>query len=239
MKKADAVRLVKSAYPAEPSAEKREFLKRYRKRELNYRELLLIQLRYMGFQLALLSGCALAVLLGAWARLNVDGAKIMAVIMPVAALTSLTGLGRSQRCGMEELELASRFSLRMLSILRLVIIGCAGLLVTISLSLVLTLTTGLTLPVSFAAASVPYLLTASLCMVLIRRWRSPYNIHGCAVIAALVCAVSLWGTELMQSFPAASCRSALFALLFLLLLLTGAEVKNYILESGEYQWNFC
>lgn len=239
MKKADAVRLVKTAYPAESSEVKTEFLKRFRTRQLNYRELLLIQLRYMGFQLALLFGCTLAVLLGTWAKLNADGARVMAVFMPAAALISLTGLGRSQRCGMEELELAARFSLRMLGILRLVIIGLAGLLVTLSLSLVLTLTTGLSLPVSFAAVLVPYLLTASLCMVLIRQWHSPHNIHGCAVIAALICAVSMWGTELMKSVPAELCPSALSALLLLLLLLTGAEVKKYVLESEEYQWNCC
>ena len=239
MKKADAVRLVKSAYPAEPSAEKREFLKRYRTRQLNCRELLLLQLRYMGLPLSALFGCALAGMLGAAAKLSADCAKIMAVVMPLTALISLTGLGRARRCGMEELELAARFSLRMLCTLRLVIIGIAGLLVTLSFSLILTLTMGLTLPVSFAAALVPYLLTASLCMVLIRRRHSSRSLYGCAVIAALVCAASLWGTELMHSLPAGAYNAALFTLLFLLLPLTGVEVKNYILESEEYQWNFC
>ena len=230
--------LIKNAYSIEASG-KKEFIKKYQRRELNYRELLCIQLQYMGAQLTTICGYALAMLLGTLADINANMAKIIAILTPLAALFALTGLGKSEKYAMEEIEMSSRFSLRTIKIIRLAIIGIAGLAVMLAASCALRAITGMSLFVSFAAAGVPYLLTTFLCMLLIRRWHSPKNIYGCVVIAAGVCAAMFGGIEFLESCCAGLCRAALPGVLLLSAALTAAEGCRYIKESEELQWNLC
>ena len=99
MKNSELKRLIKSAYSIEASR-KNEFIKNYQRRELNYRELLRVQLQYMGAQLTAICGYALAMLLGSLANIDVKLAKIVAVLAPLAALfaQSLQSLHPWRRC---------------------------------------------------------------------------------------------------------------------------------------------
>lgn len=238
MKNSELKRLIKSAYSIEASR-KNEFIKNYQRRELNYRELLRVQLQYMGAQLTAICGYALAMLLGSLANIDVKLAKIVAVLAPLAALFALTGLGKSEKYGMEEIEMSSRFSLRTITIIRLAIIGIAGLAIMLAASCALSAVTGMNLFVSFAAAGVPYLITTFLCMLLIRRWHSPKNIYGCVVIAAGVCAAMFGGIDILERCCAGLYRSALSGVLLISAGLTAVEVCAYIRESEELQWNLC
>ena len=157
MKNSELKRLIKSAYSIEASR-KNEFIKNYQRRELNYRELLRVQLQYMGAQLTAICGYALAMLLGSLANIDVKLAKIVAVLAPLAALFALTGLGKSEKYGMEEIEMSSRFSLRTIMIIRLAIIGIAGLAIMLAASCALSAVTGMNL----------FVWCPSLC-----RWRRP------------------------------------------------------------------
>lgn len=234
MKRSELTRLVKTAYAVEPSERKAAFIKEYRLRELNRLEMLCLQLRYMGAQLALLGGCVLAVLLGAAADVGENFVHFIAALLPVAALTAMTGLGRSMRYGMDEIETASRFSSRLLRIMRLTIIGFAGLVVMLSVSCTITVLTGAALMPAIAFAALPYLLTSLLCMELIRRWHSPRNIYGCFVIAACVSAVTF--SYPMNPVPGSA---LLYAAVLVLLLLITAEVRKYVNESEEYPCSLC
>ena len=238
MKNSELKRLIKSAYSIEASR-KNEFIKNYQRRELNYRELLRVQLQYMGAQLTAICGYALAMLLGSLANIDVKLAKIVAVFAPLAALFALTGLGKSEKYGMEEIEMSSRFSLRTINIIRLAIIGIAGLAIMLAASCALSAVMGMNLFVSFAAAGVPYLITTFLCMLLIRRWHSPKNIYGCVVIAAGVCAAMFGGIDILERCCAGLYRSALSGVLLISAGLTAVEVCAYIRESEELQWNLC
>ena len=233
MKNSELKRLIKSAYSIEASR-KNEFIKNYQRRELNYRELLRVQLQYMGAQLMAICGYALAMLLGSLANIDVKLAKIVAVLAPLAALFALTGLGKSEKYGMEEIEMSSRFSLRTIMIIRLAIIGIAGLAIMLAASCALSAVTGMNLFVSFAAAGVPYLITTFLCMLLIRRWHSPKNIYGCVVIAAGVCAAMFGGIDILERCCAGLYRSALSGVLLISAGLTAVEVCAYIRESEDH-----
>ena len=238
MKNSELKRLIKSAYGIEASR-KNEFIKKYQRRELNYRELLRVQLQYMGAQLTAIFGYTLTMLLGTLANIDVDLAKIVAVFAPLAALFALTGLGKSKKYGMEEIEMSSRFSLRTITIIRLAIIGIAGLAIMLAASCALRAVTGMGLFVSFAAAGVPYLVTTFLCMLLIRRWHSPKNIYGCVVIAAGVSAAMFGGIDILEHCCAGLYRSVLSGVLLISVGLTAVEVCGYIRESEELQWNLC
>lgn len=234
MKKSDLKRLVRTAYAVEPSVRKAEFIKKYQFRELNYLQILSMQFQYMGPQLALLCGCVLAVLLGAAVNVSENFARFIAVLVPVAALIAMTGLGRSSAYAMDEIEMSSRFSLRTLRIMRIGIVGIAGLFVMLAVSCALKILTGAAFLPAVAFAAVPYLLTTFLSMLLIRHWHSPHNIYGCAVIAGCISVLALGRMEALLL-----CSSLLYAALPVLIALTAAEFCRYIKESEELQWNLC
>ena len=235
MKNRDIKRLLKSAYAAKPSEKKADFLRSHQPRQLNYRKLLALQFRYMGPQLTALYGYALTVLLGAAAHIDPVFARLFAAMMPALALLALTGLGRSARCGMEEMETAARFSLRMVKLLRLAIIGLAGGVVMLAVACVLKIVTGADFLRSFALVCLPYLATTFFSMILIRKWHSRKNIFGCIGIAFLVCLTAFRGAELLASLSVWGLLGALSAAL----VLTGSEFCKYLHESEALQWNFC
>ena len=234
MKTRELKQLIKGAYSITPSEKKTAFIQKYQLRELNYLQIICIQLQYMGGQFALLGGCVLTLLLGTVSTVGKDLTHLIAAIVPVAALIAITGLGRSARYGMDELEMSSRFSLRMLRTVRLAIIGIADFLIMLSISGLLKILTGAKLLHAFAFTAVPYLFTTFLCMVLIRRWHSPKNIYGCIVVAVGTAAMVLVGMNYLTL-----CTTLLYTALPVLFLLTVMEAFAYIKESEELQWNLC
>lgn len=240
MKNAELIQWIQTAYAGESTPRKREFLERHRPRELDYRQMLGMQLQYMSPQLIAAGGCALAALLAAAADFGGEGlAGTVAVLAPLAALIALTGLGNSARYGMEEIEMASRFSLRMLRVLQLAILGAAGLLVMTAAAVALRAAMGPAGGFPFALAAAPYLLTTALCMLVIRRWHSPKNIYGCALAALAVAVATMFGLDFLRECPAGAGRMVLPAALIGSVLFAAAEVRQYLKESEDYSWNLC
>lgn len=239
MKNSELKLLIKTAYSVEPSGKKKAFLRAYSKRELNYGEILLMQLRYMGPEITAVFACALAILLTAAAYINEDAAKIFAAFMPAAALIALTGLGKSEKYKMTEIEAASRFSLRMVEILRLSLTGIAGVLIMLAASFAIRIVTGSSLSRSLALAGIPYLSTTFLCMLLIRKWHSEKNIYGCIAAAAAVCFSVLVGMTALKKYPEEICGWILLILFAASFALTVCEAGKYVIESEEMQWNLC
>lgn len=239
MKNSELKCLIKNAYDVKPSRKKNVFIGKYRKRELNYGKMLLIQFRYMGPQMTVAIGLALAILIVSVADRNKDFANIFAAFMPAAALIALTGLGKSEKYKMSEIEAASRFSLRMVEILRLTVIGIAGAVIVLAASWAIKLLTGSELPRSFALAGTPYLITTFLCMLIIRKWHSEKNIYGCIAAAAVVCLLVLGGMTMLESCPEEICRWIILILFEISFVLTVCEANKYVIESEEIQWNLC
>lgn len=239
MTNGDLKRLIAGAYDRGTSERKKDFLRTFRGRELHYGEMLGIQFRYLGPQLTAVYGYALAILLGTAANCRAGLISVLPALMPAAALTALTGLGKSERCRMEEIEAASRFSLRLILTLRLALVGMAGLAVMLAGSLVLKAETGTDWVCSFSLAGIPYLLTTFLCMLLIRKWHSPKNIYGCIGIACAVCAVMSGGTGFSAAHPSGLIRLLLPLLLAASAALTVREACRYCKESEDLSWNLC
>ena len=233
MKNSEIRRLIKTAYDVKPSR-KAAFLQMHQRRKLNCLKLLAMQLQYMKAQTALIGGYVLAVLLCSFADLSPSAAELLAAVMPAAALVAMTGLGRSAKYKMEELEMASRFSLRMIKILRLSIIGAMGTVIIPAVSCVLMPLYGKRLPDTLPLVGIPYLITTFSCMLLIRKWHSPKNIYGCAGIAAVVCMAM---TVEVKTLAVAAGGWLLFVILAICLALTVTEGCRYIRESEEFQWN--
>lgn len=228
---------IKAAYRTEATESQRRFLRDHQQRELKFSRLLLLQPGYMKLPCALIGAGLLGFLASALCGADAEKLRTMAAFLPFLALLSLSDLGASERCGMGELEMSSRFSLRLLKAARLTLVGILTLVSVGVCALVLRSVSGVHLPFALLLAGFPYLITAASCMALLRLWHAKENIYGCAVIAACVSLLSLAlenGT-LLQVL--ALCRRTCLALLLAALYLVAREMTKYLKESEELQWS--
>lgn len=228
---------LREAYDVAPSDRKLAFLRQCRRRELNYTELILMQFRYMGAQLLFVLIYALLMFMGALFGMDEDVARVVSAATPVSALAASTGLWRSERYGMNELEMASRLSLRMIAIMRLSIIGAGGTVVMISAACLMKAQDGADMVFSLAFVGVPFMLTSAACMRLIRRWHSSRNIYGCVGISALIGGLTLVAQRPFLECRAETIKIIMIALLAASMLWTAREAAGIIRESEELQWN--
>lgn len=110
----------------------------------------------------------------------------LSALVPFLALVSAAESARSSVYGMEELEQAARFSLKSVVMARMGILGAANLALlclfiplTCSEALYGTLRTGIYL-------LVPYLLTAVLCLWIVRRIHGRESVYACMGAAVII-----------------------------------------------------
>lgn len=120
---------------------------------------------------------------------------VLSAVMPFGALLLILEFARSAAYGMAELEMTSRFSLRTVLFARMSMLGAAQLLGLIPAAIVL----GTKLFTSGVYILVPYLLTAVLGLIVVRRLPGRENMYVCGCISGGVCAL---GPILRSYLPA-------------------------------------
>ena len=160
--------------------------------------------------------------------------RLVSVLLPFAALSTVTELHRSARCRMEELEMASRFSLKTLLLARLTLLGLGNLLLLCALFPLMTGWGQLSLAETGFYLLCPYCLTSLLCLMVTRRFRGSESVYLCAGTAAAVSVLcSMW-----QEKPPVLFQGAGYAWVTLLLLaLMIWEYRRYLFCGEELVWN--
>lgn len=108
---------------------------------------------------------------------------VLSAVMPFGALLLILEFARSTSYGMAELEMTSRFSLRTVLLARMSMLGAAQLLGLLPVAMVL----GVQLLKSGVYILVPYLLTAVLGLMAMRRLPGRENMFVCGSISVGVC----------------------------------------------------
>lgn len=110
---------------------------------------------------------------------------VLSAVMPFGALMIILEFARSAAYGMTELEMTSRFSLRTVLLARMSMLGAAQLFGLIPVAVVL----GVQLLKSGVYILVPYLLTAVLGLIAVRRLTGRESLFVCGSISVFVCAL--------------------------------------------------
>lgn len=110
----------------------------------------------------------------------------LSAVMPVLALALVTESGRSERYGMAELEQASRFPLKSVTLARLGIVGLENLILFCLLIPLVLINSGFGLIQTGVCLTLPYLLTSYLGAWALRKLRGREGDFVCAGIALFV-----------------------------------------------------
>lgn len=157
--------------------------------------------------------------------------------MPLLALGVLTESGRSERYGMAEFELSTRFSLKSVVLARLGILGAADFSLFCLLVPFAGRNNGAGILQTGVYMACPYLLTTFGGLWAVRRVRGRESAYLCAGIAAAVSTGSLW---ISQAFPAAYARQSFLWWVAAFLIFgfgTTRECVQMVKQTEELAWN--
>lgn len=227
--------LLKNAYKISETDREKVFLKKYEKRSMHIFDVFRLEFKYMSVR-SIVSGMML-VLFFALISFSKNPELIWYIsgLLPVAGLILISGLGKSERYGMQELEAASRFSLRFIKAVRMFIMGCATLFIVIATSIVMQEKTEFNFITILGLIGTPYMLNAWGNLIVTRRWHEKENIYGCLLVALVTCMLPALmekaiSYELIQPF-------ILIILLLVVSALTVRESLLYIKEREDLSWN--
>ncbi|MCM1106869.1 MAG: hypothetical protein NC355_07990 [Blautia sp.] len=169
-----------------PAPEGRQwFLRRYAPRHISLFHMLFTQLRYISkavWAFSLLFFAAACVLSGV--EEYTRGVNWIYGMVPFLVMLSVTESCKSCRYGMQELEQGALFNLQSIVLMRMLILGAGNLLML----LVISFATGAAPLAQLMYLLVPYLLTASLGLAAVRRFRGTEGNWLCFCAAVFVAA---------------------------------------------------
>lgn len=170
------------AFAPPPPVRKAELLRRVGAGRISLLRFVLMQLGYMRRTVAVLGAAMLALVLAACTVMQEDAARLLSAFAPFLAVSLPLWEQRSYRCGMEELEHASRFSLKTVMLARLAVLGTVHLML---MGLMLLLCGG-GLWERTVRILLPYCTTAAVCLPAVRKFHGSEGGYICAGIAAAV-----------------------------------------------------
>ena len=229
-------KMLETAYEAPEPLRKEKFLRKLPKAQISHTEFMLLQAAYMKKWVWVVSVLVLGIALKGASFLERNMLWFFSALMPFIALTVTTENTRSAAYGMEELEMASRFSLRSVALARMGILGgvhfvliCCLIPVSLQNQIYGPLQAGVYL-------TVPYLLTVIPGLMAARHIHGKESGYVCAGIAAIVSVIFI-----IQGSNGVVYREKLFswwlAAFIVLIIMLGAEWHRTIKETEELAWN--
>ncbi len=226
--------LLQQAFSMPAPKKKRAFLRTLPRKEVGLGTLMLSQAAYIRpwvWEISLLL-FVLVVLAARYVELDVIW--ILSAIMPFAALLIVMEFAKSSAYGMTELEMTSRFSLRTILMARMVMLGAVqffGLLLTVPVA-------GMTLFQNGVYLLVPYLLTALLGLVTVRRLHGKEGLFVCGSISAFVCVLAPMSKHFVPLLYAKENQIVWVLAAVLLLIGFVKEYRITINHLEEFVWNW-
>lgn len=235
---------LKKIYAAPKPAEKEKFLEALAlEREqrdgkaFGFGEFLTTQLRYIRKYNFLIGLGLFGIALAGTGGMDKDILWILSAFVPFLALSAVLEGRKSARFGMEELELASRFSMKSVLMARLIILGISNVVLLGGILPGILMAGKQEVLYTGVYILFPYLLTAFFSLYLTRKVRGREGGTLCFAAAALV---SL-GFILLRNLYAQFYETAYYwkwaACVLIFIVLTGRECTTLIKESEEYSWN--
>ncbi|MBP3593824.1 MAG: hypothetical protein J6J44_04800 [Lachnospiraceae bacterium] len=225
--------LLKQAFSVPAPKKKRAFLRTLPKQEVGLGTLILSQTAYIRKWIWAVSFLLFALAALAAQMAEQDVVWILSAVMPFAALLLILEFAKSSAYGMSELEMSSRFSLRTILLARMVMLGAVqmlGLLLTVPMA-------GMTLISNGVYLLVPYLLTALLGLVAVRRIRGKEGLFVCGSISAFVCVLAPMLKYVVPMLYGQENRILWVFAVFLLLVGLVKEYRTTINHWEEFVWN--
>lgn len=234
---------LEASFAAPLPRKKDQFLRSLPYPKITYSEFLISQLFYIRKRVWLLS---FGILIMAWAisqnnaaSLNGDTLWMIAALLPFLALATLMEVYRSAFYRMAEIEGSCRFSLPQILMARLSILGTGNFSLLILLLLLINGVSPYSVLQLIFYLLFPYLLTCTLCLLILNRMKSQETMYTCATTACLVSVSNIVLSNLVEIIYSPSYLSYWIAFSALTLLIVGIQVHTLFKQMEDKPWNLC
>ena len=228
---------LQQVYQPPAPQKKQEFLSQFSPSELSTFRFLLTQATYLRPWNWLLSVAILGMALFITQSQLPQDVWMVSALLPFAAVSTVTEMGRSARYHMEELEMSARFSLRTLIMARLTLLGLGNLLLLAVLFPLVMGWSGMPVAATGCFLLCPYCLTSLVCLALSRRVRGNEVVFLCAMVAVAVSGLCFWWREMPLGLSEKSGMVSGVGITLVLLALMLWEYGQYLLRGEELVWN--
>ena len=166
-----------------------------------------------------------------------DAIWLISGLSPLLAVTIISESGRSERYKMVELEMATRFSLRSVIFMRLIILSIVNITLLISVLLIsLCINTSISLASALYVVT-PFLLSAYTGFIIVRKFRGQEGFLICVGVSVGI-SISLFISHNIIPYIYREQYFSLWLIATLLLLLGNARQYNAMIKgTEELTWN--
>ena len=222
--------LLNEAFRAPEPSGKRAFLKNFRPREVSLFEMIWQQAAYIRVTVWLLALLVVAVA-AAGAVMGLESTlNAVAMLMPFTAAVAVGEANRSRRCGMSEIEMVTRFSLKSVVLARMTLLGAAALVVLLIAAPVTAMVTHDGTVLTAVRMVIPYLLTMSISLPIERsalgRKTDLSSLAVASVVAFLIYYLSNFGGAAFTGYLEAVGRWGVLIVIALLALTVMQQWKT-------------
>lgn len=187
---------------------------------------------WIGFALLLVSAFTIT----NYAQLSSEVVSILSAMLPVFSLLAITEIYKSTAHNMAEMELACKYNLLKITLMRLSILGLAGFII---LLVYVSLANGNDYGAfrNLIYLSVPYLISTNLSLVAISKFKSKETSYVCSAVSLGVSA-SIIALTSSYEFIYRVNYTFVWAISFaFLLILLGVNLVKFKTSQEELQWN--
>lgn len=229
--------MLSRAYTVPETARSRQFLIKYEKRSLQWKEVLMIEFSHMGLQSILKGILVCALLFGLCRVSDKQVIGIVSLFIPFFPFVPMLQLGHSERFRMAELEAASRFSLKFVRLVRMLFLSVFSSVIVIACGFILGNIYSMPLTDILISILLPYLGSLWGGIVFTRKRHGKDCVPGIAAI----CAVSGLIAFCFRNLQNVLLLSEYFYILLCagLLVMIVKESVTYLKESENVLWNLC
>ncbi|MBR1797607.1 MAG: hypothetical protein IJ757_06330 [Clostridiales bacterium] len=228
---------LRRAYEIDSTTRGKAFVKAHEQRRINLTRIVAMETTSFGVEGVI--AALVTALIGTLLSLhnNNEFIWVMASLMPVTALLVMTGLRKSERYGMQELEMVTRFSVRFQRCVRLFVAGFLGAVTLAVTAPVMVLHTSFDPVQTISLLAVPYLLTSWEHMLITRRIHGNESIYACLAVAIITGAMPMIVAAVADASRQIMVRQICEFIALPLLLAVFIEGYLYVKGSMNETWN--
>ena len=225
--------MLKIGFDAPKPVEKAMFIRTLPPRRVSNFELLHTQIKFIRKLTWLL--CGLIFILTAVTAMSVSNETmwILSALMPFLSVTMISESGRSENCGMAELELSTRFNLKIIVLAKLIVLGA----VDFALMILLSLFAGGGISASLFYIFCPYLLTAAAGLLICRKMQGSGALYLSGTVSFIIAAMEIAFRKNIFSFFLSSGEVERLLIFSLLTAALARECYKRIKETEELKWS--
>lgn len=235
--KKDLKNVLKDAFEAPEPLKKKAFVKKFPLPRISTVEFMLIQAAYIRIWFWLLSIFVFVIAVVGACFLKRDMLWIISSLLPFAALVAVTENIRSVTYNMEEMEMASRFSLKSVVLARMGVIGGVHLLLLCFLIPLGNMYSAMTLLETGVFMLVPYLASTVLGLWITRKLRGREAIYGCTGFAVIISGINFLLSNMVFPFHYYEYFRKCSVALIVLVIWAIWEYKQSIQRTEELTWS--